>query len=69
MVDFTVVKLLLTVEAPKASDAMQFYKATFGAVEICRSTQPKLKAEQELPHIIFTQLQLAGFTILVSDHA
>ncbi|KAJ4847952.1 hypothetical protein Tsubulata_012162 [Turnera subulata] len=68
-VAFSAVKLLLTVEAPKASDAVQFYKAAFGAVEICRSTQPKRKAEQELPHIISAQLQLAGVPVLVSDHA
>ncbi|KAJ8748158.1 hypothetical protein K2173_000566 [Erythroxylum novogranatense] len=64
---FTAMKPQLLVEAPKASDAVQFYKAAFGAVETSRTTQPKRKADQELPHIISAQLQLAGSTILVSD--
>lgn len=66
-VTFTAVKPQLLIEAPKANDAVQFYKAAFGAVEAGRITQPKRKAEQELPHIISAQLQLAGTTIIVSD--
>ncbi|KAF2284593.1 hypothetical protein GH714_027393 [Hevea brasiliensis] len=66
-ITFTAVKLQVLVEAPKANDAVQFYKAAFGAVETGRTTQPKRKAEQELPHIISAQLQLAGSTIIVSD--
>ncbi|WCJ37241.1 Lactoylglutathione lyase / glyoxalase I family protein [Euphorbia peplus] len=68
-VTFTAVKPQLFVEAPKATEAVQFYKAAFGAVEAGRTTQPKRKADQELPHIISSQLQLAGTTILVSDLA
>ncbi|XP_065873266.1 uncharacterized protein At5g48480 [Euphorbia lathyris] len=68
-VTFTAVKPQLFVEAPKATEAVQFYKAAFGAVETSRATQTKRKAEQELPHIISSQLQLAGTTILVSDLA
>ncbi|KAJ9176664.1 hypothetical protein P3X46_011950 [Hevea brasiliensis] len=68
-ITFTAVKLQVLVEAPKANDAVQFYKAAFGAVETGRTTQPKRKAEQELPHIISAQLQLAGSTIIVSDLA
>ncbi|KAJ8899392.1 hypothetical protein K2173_018366 [Erythroxylum novogranatense] len=65
---FTAVKPQLLVEAPKASDAVQFNKAAFGAVETGRTTHPKRKADQELPHIISAQLQLAGCTLVVSDY-
>ncbi|XP_054784579.1 uncharacterized protein At5g48480 [Prosopis cineraria] len=66
-VSFTAVKPQLLVEAPKANDAVQFYKAAFGAEEVGRTTHPKRKAEQELPLILSAELKLAGFTILVSD--
>ncbi|XP_022759816.1 uncharacterized protein At5g48480-like [Durio zibethinus] len=68
-VKFTAVKPQLLVEAPKAVDAVQFYKIAFGAVEAGRTVYPKRKAEQELPHILSAQLELAGSTILVSDIA
>ncbi|XP_050204277.1 uncharacterized protein At5g48480 [Mercurialis annua] len=64
---YTAVKPQLLVEAPKANDAVQFYKAAFGATETRRTTQPKRKADQELPHIISAQLLLAGVSIFVSD--
>ncbi|GAV70747.1 Glyoxalase_2 domain-containing protein [Cephalotus follicularis] len=68
-VKFTALKPQLTVEAPKAVDAVQFYKTAFGAVLTGRTTHPKRKAEQELPLILSAQLELAGTTILVSDIA
>ncbi|KAL4364128.1 hypothetical protein GQ457_04G025970 [Hibiscus cannabinus] len=68
-VTFTAVKPQLTVEAPKAVDAVQFYKSAFGALEVGRTLHPKRKADQELPHILSAQLELAGSTILVSDIA
>lgn len=64
---FTAVKPLLLVEAPKASDAIQFYKSAFGAEELGRTMHPKRKAEQELPLILSAQLKLGGSTFLVSD--
>lgn len=64
---FTGMKPQLLVEAPKATDAVQFYKTAFGAVEIGRSTETKRKAEQELPLISCAQLEIAGSTFLVSD--
>ncbi|CAN0898058.1 Uncharacterized protein At5g48480 [Linum grandiflorum] len=69
VVSFTAVKPQLLVEAPKANEAVEFYKAAFGAVETGRTTHPKRKADQELPQIISAQLQLAGTTILVSDRS
>lgn len=66
-VSFTAVKPQLVVEAPKASDAISFYKAAFGAEEVSRSLHPKRKADQELPLILSSQLLLAGTTILISD--
>ncbi|KAE8699565.1 EPIDERMAL PATTERNING FACTOR-like protein 9-like [Hibiscus syriacus] len=66
-VKFTALKPQLMVEAPKAVDAVQFYKSAFGAVEVGHTVHPKRKAEQELPHILSAQLELAGSTILVSD--
>lgn len=68
-VAFTAVKPQLLVEAPKASDAVQFYKAAFGAEEAGRTLHSKRKAEQELPLILSAELKLAGSTILVSDLA
>ncbi|KAG6785413.1 hypothetical protein POTOM_011143 [Populus tomentosa] len=65
-VSFKSFKPQLFVEASKANDAVQFYKTAFGAVETCRTTQPKRKADQELPHIVSAQLQLAGSTFVVS---
>ncbi|KAH9794133.1 hypothetical protein WN944_011308 [Citrus x changshan-huyou] len=64
---FTGMKPQLLVEAPKATDAVQFYKTAFGAVEIGRSVETKRKAEQELPLISCAQLEIAGSTFLVSD--
>ncbi|KAI9120046.1 hypothetical protein K1719_009015 [Acacia pycnantha] len=66
-VSFTAVKPQILVESPKANDAVQFYKAAFGAEEVGRTTHPKRKAEQELPLILSAELKLAGFTFLVSD--
>ncbi|XWS76004.1 hypothetical protein CRYUN_Cryun01aG0140300 [Craigia yunnanensis] len=66
-VKFTAMKPQLMVEAPKAVDAVQFYKTAFGAVEAGRTVYPKRKAEQDLPHILSAQIELAGSTILVSD--
>ncbi|OWM62747.1 uncharacterized protein At5g48480 [Punica granatum] len=66
-VSVTAVKPQLFVEAPKASDAISFYKAAFGAEEVSRSLHPKRKADQELPLILSAQLLLAGTTILISD--
>lgn len=66
---FTGLKPQLLVEAPKAIDAVQFYKNAFDAVEISRSTLPKRKAEQEQPLISCAQLEIAGSTFLVADLA
>lgn len=60
-------KTQLFVEAPKASDAVLFYKAAFGAEEVNRVSQPKRKADQELPLVISAEIKLAGTTIIVSD--
>ena len=68
-VAFTAVKPQFLVEAPKANDAVQFYKAAFGAEEVGRTMHPKRKAEQETPLILSAELKLAGSTILVSDLA
>lgn len=69
LVKFSAMKPQLMVEAPKAADAVQFYKTAFGAVEAGRSVYPKRKADQELPHILSAELELAGSTIVVSDIA
>ncbi|KAK4768506.1 hypothetical protein SAY87_003647 [Trapa incisa] len=66
-VSFTAVKPQLVVEAPKAGDAISFYKAAFGAEEVSRSLHPKRKANQEVPLILSAQLLLGGTTILLSD--
>ncbi|KAJ7961671.1 Glyoxalase-like domain protein, partial [Quillaja saponaria] len=68
-VTFSSVKPQLLVEAPKANDAVQFYKAAFGAEEVDRTMHSKRKAEHELPLILSAQLKLGGSCILVSDLA
>lgn len=69
VVEFTAVTPQLLVEAPKANDAVLFYKSAFGAEEVSRSMHPKRKADQETPLILSAELKLAGFSILVSDLA
>lgn len=64
---FTAVKPQLFVEAPKANDAVQFYKGAFGAEEVARDNHPKRKAEQERPLILSVELKLGSFTFVVSD--
>ncbi|KAJ1427882.1 Vicinal oxygen chelate [Sesbania bispinosa] len=66
-VSFSAVKPRLFVEAPKANDAVSFYKAAFGAEEVGRTLHPKRKAEQELPLVLSAELKISGFSILVSD--
>lgn len=68
-VSVTAVKPQLLVEAPKANDAVLFYKAAFGAEEVGRIMHPKRKAEHELPLILSAELKIGGSTILVSDLA
>ncbi|CAA0833542.1 Uncharacterized protein SHERM_28801 [Striga hermonthica] len=62
-----VVKPWLVVEAPKANDAVQFYKAAFGAEEVSRVNHPKRKAEQEIPLVLSAELKLGTSVIVVSD--
>lgn len=66
-VSFLAVKPQLVVEAPKASDAVLFYKTAFGAEEVGRTLNPKRKAEQELPLILSAELKIGGSSVLVSD--
>ncbi|XP_059297779.1 uncharacterized protein At5g48480 [Lycium ferocissimum] len=67
VVVFTSVKPQLFVEAPKANDAVTFYKAAFGAEEVTRVNHPKRKAEQETPLILSVELKLGSFAFLVAD--
>ncbi|MCD7449297.1 hypothetical protein HAX54_051037 [Datura stramonium] len=64
---FTAVKPLLFVEAPKANDAVQFYKNAFSAEEVTRVNHPKRKAEQETPLILSVELKIGSSSFLVSD--
>lgn len=66
-VKFTALKPQLFVEAPKANDAVLFYKAAFGAEEVNRVMHPKRKAEQEQPLILSAELKLGSSVFLVSD--
>lgn len=68
-VSFSAVKPLLNVEAPKANNAIAFYKAAFDAKEVGRMLCPKRKANQEIPYIILAELMIGGFSILVTDFA
>ncbi|PIN06500.1 hypothetical protein CDL12_20955 [Handroanthus impetiginosus] len=64
---FAAVKPWLVVEAPKGNDAVQFYKAAFGAEEVSRVNHSKRKAEQDLPLLLSAELKLGPSTIVVSD--
>lgn len=66
-VSFSALKPRILVEAPKANDAVSFYKAAFGAEEVGRTLNPKRKAEQELPLILSAELKIAGSSIFVAD--
>ncbi|XP_058196655.1 uncharacterized protein At5g48480 [Rhododendron vialii] len=66
---FSAVKPQLFVEDGKANDAVQFYKAAFGAEEVSRSVHPKRKADQELPLVLSAELHLGSYSFLVSDLA
>lgn len=66
---FSALKPQLFVEAPKASDAVQFFKVAFGAEEVNRVMNPKRKADQELPLILSAELKLGSSVIIVSDLA
>ncbi|XP_059626271.1 uncharacterized protein At5g48480-like [Cornus florida] len=69
VVKFLALKPQLSVEAPKANDAVQFYKAAFGAEEVSRAMHPKRKADQELPLVLAAELKLGPSSIIVSDIA
>ncbi|CAG7872438.1 unnamed protein product [Brassica rapa] len=66
-VTFTAYKPQLIVEAQKVGDAVAFYKDVFGATETGHSLYPKRKADQELPHVVSAEINLAGATVVVSD--
>lgn len=64
---FAAVKPWLVMEAPKANDAILFYKEAFGAEEVNRVNHPKRKAEQELPLVFSAELKIGSSSIFVSD--
>ncbi|CAI9776588.1 unnamed protein product [Fraxinus pennsylvanica] len=66
-VAFTALKPWLVVDAPKASDAVQFYKTAFGAEELSRVMHPKRKADHEIPLVLSAELKIGSATIVVSD--
>ncbi|KAF6161959.1 hypothetical protein GIB67_002742 [Kingdonia uniflora] len=63
------VKPQLVFAASTASDAINFYKAAFGAEELKRDMHPKRKADQEFPVILSAHLKLGSTVFLVSDHS
>ncbi|GLJ26889.1 hypothetical protein SUGI_0526000 [Cryptomeria japonica] len=64
---FSALRPHLIVEAPKAADAIQFYKRAFGAEEVAKSLHPKRKAEQELPLILHAHLKFGAAEVMVCD--
>ncbi|CAL9242612.1 unnamed protein product [Arabidopsis halleri] len=64
---FTEIKQMLIVEAQKVGDAVTFYKSAFGAIESGHSFYPKRKLDQELPHVLSSELNLAGSSFVVCD--
>lgn len=67
VVSFVAFKPQLFVEAPKANDAVVFYKNAFAAEEVSRSLNAKRKADQELPLVLSAELKIAGASFLVAD--
>ncbi|KAF3780322.1 Uncharacterized protein EJ110_NYTH39487 [Nymphaea thermarum] len=66
-VSFSSLRPKLVVQAPRAAEAVAFYKSAFGAEEVQRSNHPKRKADQELPLILYSHLCLGAVELLVSD--
>ncbi|KAL8055701.1 hypothetical protein ABFX02_04G072600 [Erythranthe guttata] len=64
---FTSGKPWLAVEPPRAIDAVEFYKAAFGAEEVGRVAHAKRKAEQDLPLILAAELKIGSFVFVVSN--
>ncbi|KAM0044517.1 putative glyoxalase/Bleomycin resistance protein/Dihydroxybiphenyl dioxygenase [Helianthus debilis subsp. tardiflorus] len=65
-VTFTALKPQVFVEASKVNDAVAFYKAAFGAEEVNSVSNPKRKADQELPLLLSAEIKLGSSTILIS---
>ncbi|PKA66127.1 Uncharacterized protein AXF42_Ash018417 [Apostasia shenzhenica] len=57
----------LIVPASKADEAVQFYKAAFGAEEVKRVNHPKRKAEQDLPLVLSAEVKIGPASFLVCD--
>uniref|UniRef100_A0A0D6R282 VOC domain-containing protein n=1 Tax=Araucaria cunninghamii TaxID=56994 RepID=A0A0D6R282_ARACU len=66
---YSVLRPHLIVEAPRAADAIQFYKRAFGAEEVAKSLHPKRKADQELPLILHAHLKFGAAEVMVCDEA
>ncbi|OVA08684.1 Glyoxalase-like domain [Macleaya cordata] len=66
-VNFFSLKPKIVVHGSKAADAIQFYKAAFGAEELAREIHPKRKAEQELPLILCAELKVGSSVFQVCD--
>ncbi|KAH7442947.1 hypothetical protein KP509_02G009300 [Ceratopteris richardii] len=56
----------LVIEAPRAADAISFYKRAFGAEEVAK-TLHKRKAGQELPLILHAHLKFGSAEIMLCD--
>ncbi|KAJ7550735.1 hypothetical protein O6H91_07G115100 [Diphasiastrum complanatum] len=59
----------LIVQAPKASEAIEFYKKAFGALEIVRTHHPKRKADQEHPLILHAHLKIGGAELMICEES
>ncbi|KAH7365660.1 hypothetical protein KP509_18G040200 [Ceratopteris richardii] len=56
----------LVVDAPRAADAISFYKRAFGAEEVAK-TLHKRKADQEMPLILHAHLKFGSAEIMLCD--
>ncbi|MQL94683.1 hypothetical protein Taro_027331 [Colocasia esculenta] len=64
---FVSFKPQLVVPAQKAEEAVQFYKAAFGAEEVRRVSHPKRKAEQDAPLLLCAEIKIGSSSLLVCD--
>eukprot|EP00249_Psilotum_nudum_P032007 c47097_g1_i1 orf=260-820(-) len=59
----------LVVQAPRATEAMHFYKRAFGAKEVFKPLHAKRKAEQEQPLLLHAQLKFGKAEFMICDES
>ncbi|CAM6093719.1 unnamed protein product [Calypogeia fissa] len=66
-ITYGLVTAYLLIQAPKAAEALVFYKKAFGAEEVDKIYSPKRKAEQEEPLIRHAHVRIGETNIFLAD--